>query len=457
MQKPAKKLSQSQIKRKMTNIGIVSLGCPKNRVDTENMLGILGSSGFGIVADPENADIIIVNTCGFIDAAKEESIATVLEMAEFKKKKCKLLIMAGCLAERYSNDILAELPEVDAVVGTGDYHKIAEVITQAQKGEKPVLSGHIDDEIPEGLPRILSTGSASAYLKIADGCDNKCTYCVIPQLRGKYRSHPFEEIVAEAEELAKQGVREIIVIAQDTTRYGYDLYGEEKLSALLTRLCQIESVRWVRVHYMYPESITDSMIEAFAANEKIVNYMDIPIQHINNRILKLMGRKTTKEQITELIHKLRDKIPDLTLRTSLITGFPTETAEEFEELLEFVKTTRFERLGAFAYSQEENTAAARLAGQIEERVKLARQEQVMEAQNEISADLQKNKIGKTVEVLVEGYDEENLMYFGRTAADSIEVDTVTYFAAEDEVLPGSFVKVKILDADSYDCTGVQVE
>lgn len=441
----------------MTNIGIVSLGCPKNRVDTENMLGILGNEGFGIVANPDEADIIIVNTCGFIDAAKEESINTVLEMAEFKKNRCKLLIMAGCLAERYSGDILAELPEVDAVVGTGDYHKIAEVIKKAQSGEKPVLSGHIDDEIPEGLPRILSTGSASAYLKIADGCDNKCTYCVIPKLRGKYRSRPMEDILSEAEALTKEGVRELIVIAQDTTRYGYDLYGKETLSALLTRLCQIEAVHWVRVHYMYPESITDSMIEVFAANEKLVNYMDIPIQHINDRILKLMGRKTTKEQITNLIEKLRSRIPDLTLRTSLIAGFPSETEEEFSELLEFIKSTRFERLGVFAYSQEENTAAARLPEQLEESVKIARQERAMEAQNEISAAHQRSKIGKTVEVLTEGYDEENLMYFGRTAADSIEVDTTTFFAAEDEVLIGSFVKVKILDADSYDCTGVQVE
>ena len=441
----------------MTNIGIVSLGCPKNRVDTENMLGILGNEGFGIVANPDEADIIIVNTCGFIDAAKEESINTVLEMAEFKKNRCKLLIMAGCLAERYSGDILAELPEVDAVVGTGDYHKIAEVIKKAQSGEKPELSGHIDDEIPEGLPRILSTGSASAYLKIADGCDNKCTYCVIPKLRGKYRSRPMEDILSEAEALTKEGVRELIVIAQDTTRYGYDLYGKETLSALLTRLCQIEAVHWVRVDYMYPESITDSMIEVFAANEKLVNYMDIPIQHINDRILKLMGRKTTKEQITNLIEKLRSRIPDLTLRTSLIAGFPSETEEEFSELLEFIKSTRFERLGVFAYSQEENTAAARLPEQLEESVKIARQERAMEAQNEISAAHQRSKIGKTVEVLTEGYDEENLMYFGRTAADSIEVDTTTFFAAEDEVLIGSFVKVKILDADSYDCTGVQVE
>lgn len=441
----------------MTNIGIVSLGCAKNRVDTENMLGILGDAGYGIVADPAEADVIIVNTCGFIDDAKEESINTVLEMAEYKKEKCKLLIMAGCLAERYHNDILAELPEVDAVVGTGDYHRIAQVVEDAIKGEKPVLAGHIDADIPEGLPRILSTGKTSAYLKIADGCDNKCTYCVIPQLRGKYRSRPIEDILSEAKALCDNGVRELIVIAQDTTRYGYDLYGEEKLSELLTRLCTISGVRWVRVHYMYPESITDAMIDVFAREEKIVKYMDIPIQHINDRMLKLMGRKTTRAEIEGLLQKLREKIPNITLRTSLIAGFPSETEEEFCELLSFIRSAKFERLGVFAYSQEENTAAARLSGQLPEEVKTARQEEAMQVQTEILSVIQNGKIGATVEVLTEGYDEENLMYFGRTAADSIDVDTTVYFAAEDEVEIGSFVQVTILDADLVDCTGVQTK
>lgn len=440
----------------MTNIGIVSLGCPKNRVDTENMLGILGEQGYSIVSDPANADVIIVNTCAFIDAAKEESINTILEMAAFKEDRCKRLIVAGCLAERYHDEIRTELPEVDAVVGTGDYHKIAEVIQKTETGAHPALFGHIDDAIPEGLPRVISTGGISAYLKIADGCDNKCTYCVIPQLRGKYRSRPMEEILKEAKALAEQGVKELIVIAQDTTRYGYDLYGEEKLSELLNRLSELESISWIRVHYMYPESITDRMIEVFAKNDKIVKYMDVPIQHINDRILKLMGRKTTRAQIVQRLNTLRAQIPGLTIRTSFIAGFPTETEEEFSELLDFVREAKFERLGAFAYSKEENTAAAHLPGQIAEEVKAERQNLLLEAQQEISQAQQNAKIGTVVTVLTEGYDEENLMYFGRTAADSIDVDTTTYFAAEDEVAIGSFVNVKILDVDSYDCTGVQV-
>lgn len=440
----------------MTNIGIVSLGCPKNRVDTENMLGILGEKGYEIVTDPGDADIIIVNTCAFIDSAKEESINTILEMAEYKNARCKKLIVAGCLAERYHEEIKKELPEVDAIVGTGDYHKIAEVINDAMAEKNPVLYGHIDDDIPEGLPRILSTGSSSAYLKIADGCDNKCTYCVIPKLRGKYRSRPMDDILAEATALSKEGIKELIVIAQDTTRYGYDLYGTETLSKLLTHLSEIDGIRWIRVHYMYPESITDSMVDVFAKNEKVVKYMDIPIQHINSRILKLMGRKTTREQIINRLTLLKERIPDLTIRTSLIAGFPSETEEEFLELLEFVKTAKFERLGAFAYSKEENTAAAKLPDQIDEDVKIARQNMLLKAQQEISLAVQKAKIGTIVTVLVEGYDEENLMYYGRTSADSIDVDTATYFAAEDEVAIGSFVTVKILDADCYDCTGVQI-
>ncbi len=442
---------------KKENIGIVSLGCPKNRVDTENMLGILSEQGYGISNNPEDADIIIVNTCAFIDDAKEESIDTILEMAEYKKQKCRLLIMTGCLAERYNTEILKELPEVDAVCGTGDYHKIAEIIEKTKADGKCVVFGHIDDEIPEGLPRILSTGGKSAYLKISDGCDNKCTYCVIPQLRGKYRSRPIEDVLAEAESLAQSGVKELILIAQDTTRYGYDLYGEEKLSYLLEKLSHISGIHWIRVHYMYPESVTDSMIKVFSENEKVVKYMDIPIQHINDRMLKLMGRKTSKEQIVSLIKKLRKEVSGIVLRTSLICGFPTETEEEFSELLDFVKTAKFERLGAFAYSQEENTAAARLSGQIDENVKISRQNIIMEAQSRISEEIQNAKIGKNFEVLTEGYDEDNLMYFGRTYGDSIDVDTTVYFAADDEVEIGSFVNVKILDADMYDCTGVKID
>lgn len=440
-----------------TKIGIVSLGCPKNRVDTEVMLGILGESGYEIVAEPSVADIIIVNTCAFIDSAKEESINTVLEMAEYKNENCRYLIMTGCMAERYHDEILAEIPEVDAVVGTGDYHKIADVIKEIENGNKPVIFGHIDDDIPEGYPRMLSTGGTTAYLKIADGCDNKCTYCIIPRLRGKYRSRPMDEILKEAEELVNIGVREIILIAQDTTRYGYDISGKEMLTELLTELCKIKDLHWIRVHYMYPESITDSMIEVFAREPKVVKYMDIPIQHINNRVLKRMGRKNTKEETEALIKKLREKIPDLTIRTTLIAGFPGETEEEFLELLEFVKKAEFEKLGAFAYSVEDGTAAAKLPDQLDEETKLLRQERIMASQSEISQKVQMSRLNKVVEVLTEGYDEENLMYYGRSQADSLDVDGTVYFAANDEVAIGEFVWVKILDTDNYDCTGVQIE
>ena len=448
---------KSKKMKNKTKIGIVSLGCPKNRVDTEVMLGILGEEGYEIVANPEDANIIIVNTCAFIDSAKEESIDTVLEMAEFKKENCRYLIMTGCMAERYHDEIMAELPEVDAVLGTGDYHRIAEAIKEIDAGEHPVYFGHIDDDIPEGFPRMISTSHHTAYLKIADGCDNKCTYCIIPKLRGKYRSRPMEDIIAEAKELALSGVKEVILIAQDTTRYGYDLTGKEELSTLLTELCKIDELHWIRVHYMYPESITDSMIDVFAKNPKIVKYMDIPIQHINNRVLKRMGRKNTKEETEELIKKLRDSIPGLTIRTTVIAGFPGETEEEFNELVEFVKWAKFDRLGAFAYSAEDGTGAALLPEQLEEDVKVARRDEIMEIQREISENLQKEKIGRTVEVLCEGYDEENLMYFGRSQADSLDVDGITYFAAEDEVEIGEFVMTRILDADQYDCTGVQIE
>ena len=449
-------LKSKKMKNK-TKIGVVSLGCPKNRVDSEIMLGILGSDGYEIVADPRDANIIIVNTCAFIDDAKEESIDTVLEMAQYKEQNCRYIIMTGCLAERYNTEIMAELPEVDAVVGTGDYHRIAEVIKSVEMGEKPVIYGHIDDEIPEGYPRMVSTGGVSAYLKIADGCDNKCTYCIIPKLRGKYRSRPMDDIIAEARELADTGVREVILIAQDTTRYGYDISGHEQLSELLRELAKIENLHWIRVHYMYPESITDSMIEVFAEEPKVVKYMDIPIQHINSNVLKRMGRKTTKEEIVALIKKLRKNIPDITIRTTLIAGFPGETEAEFCELLDFVEEAKFEKLGAFAYSVEEGTAAAKLPEQLDDEVKLARQEAVMQIQAQVSEEVQAARLGKIVEVLCEGYDEDNLMYFGRSQADSLDVDGTVYFAANDEVSVGEFVWVKILDTDNYDCTGVQVE
>lgn len=437
-------------------IGFVSLGCPKNLVDTEVMLGILGSEGYSIVSDPSEADVIVVNTCGFIESAKEESIQTILEMAEYKKDRCKLLIMSGCLAERYHDDILKELPEVDAVVGTGDYPKIAEVVKSAFNGEKPVIFGHMDQSDKEGQPRLVSTGKASAYLKIADGCDNHCTYCIIPKLRGKYRSRKMEDILSEARHLAESGVRELIVIAQDTTRYGIDLYGEYRLAVLLRELCKIDGIHWIRVHYLYSEVITDELIAAFREEEKIVNYMDIPIQHCNDTVLKRMGRHGNKEQLYSLLSKLRKEIPNLVIRTTVIAGFPGETQEQFAELIQFVKDMKFERLGAFAYSQEEDTPAAKLPQQLSQEIKDERTEQILEIQSEISEQHQNNMIGKHIEVLVEGYDMNNLMYFGRSYADSIDIDGIVYFAAEDEVETGSFVMVEILDADAYDLTGKMI-
>lgn len=438
----------------MYQIGLVSLGCAKNLVDSEVMLGILGREGYKIVSDPAEADAIIVNTCGFIDSAKQESIDTVLEMAQYKQGRCGLLIMTGCLAERYHDDILTELPEVDAVVGTGDYARIADVIRDARAGKRVVLYGHMDADVPEDEPRMLSTPGHTAYLKIADGCDNHCTYCVIPQLRGRYRSRTMEAVVAEAQQLAARGVRELLVIAQDTTRYGADLYGAYKLPELLTRLCQIEGIAWVRTHYLYPEAVTDELLDTFVREQKLVNYFDIPIQHCNDRVLRRMGRHTDKTQITSLLQRLRARLPDAALRTSLIAGFPDETQEEFEELLAFVREQRFDRLGAFAYSQEENTPAARLEGQLPDEVKQERAQRILEVQADISLALQREKLGTVQRVLVEGYDMDNLMYFGRTYADSPDVDGLTYFAAPDEVEIGTFVDVKIVDCDQYDLTGV---
>ncbi len=442
------------IKENTMKIGMVSLGCPKNQTDAEIMLGILAEAGHEIVADPAGAEAIIVNTCGFIDPAKQESIDAVLEMAEYKKAgACRLLIMTGCLAERYHADIKEELPEVDAVLGAGDFDKIAEVIEDAQKGEYICIFGHQNCEIPENLPRILTTPSHSAYLKIADGCDNNCTYCAIPMIRGKFRSRKMEDIVAEAKELAESGVREIIVIAQDTTRYGKDLYGEYSLDKLLLALCEIDGIHWIRVHYLYAEAITDSLIKVMAENEKICAYIDMPIQHINNDVLRRMARRTNRAEIEAKIEKIRSAMPDAVIRTSIIAGFPGETEEQFSELYEFLKQAKLDRVGVFAYSQEEDTPAADFEGQIDEEIKEARRDNLMRLQQGISLEKNKAKIGKTIEVLCEGYDEENFMYTGRSYADSIDVDGTVYFAAPDEVEIGSFVKVEILDADEYDLTG----
>lgn len=438
------------------NVGMVSLGCAKNQTDAETMLGILKKYGHKIVQEPENADVIVVNTCGFIESAKQESIDAILEMAEYKNGRCKLLIASGCLAERYNNELLKELPEVDAIVGTGDYHKIAEVIESCASGEKPALFGNKDFTPEEGLPRILSTPSYTAYLKIADGCDNNCTYCAIPKIRGKFRSRKKEDIVKEAEELAKKGVRELILIAQDTTRYGKDIYGKYALSELLEMLCEIDGIEWIRVHYYYTEAIENKLIDVMAENEKICNYIDMPIQHINDRILRRMARRTNRKEIEEKLSYIREKMPDAVIRTSIIVGFPGETEEEFEELYDFVKDIKFDRMGVFAYSPEEDTPAAEFDEQISEEVKQDRLDRLMTLQQGISLSINQGKIGTTAEVLVEGYEEESYLFFGRSRGDSIGVDSTVYFAAKDEINFGDIVKVEILDASEYDLTGRQI-
>jgi len=433
-------------------IGFVSLGCAKNLTDAETMAGILVSNGHEICNDVNEAEVIIVNTCGFIDSAKEESIGVILDMAQLKEENCKLLIVTGCLAQRYSEEFLDNFPEVDAVVGTSSYTEIVDVIKKAEMGEKCVVTADIDAPIKEEERRINSCG-AYAYLKIAEGCDNKCTYCIIPKLRGKYRSRKPENIIKEAESLAKDGVKELIVIAQDTSRYGMDLDEGINLSGLLTKLCKIDGIEWVRVLYLYPEMITDELINTFSENEKIVPYVDMPIQHCNDAVLKRMGRRTSKEQILSVIDKLRKNVKDITLRTSLIAGFPGETKEQFEELLEFVKEVKFDRLGAFAYSKEEDTPAALLPDQIDDEEKGRRADMIMAVQSEISKEKQMQKEGKVLKVLTEGYDEDNFMYYGRSISDAPEVDTLVYFASEDETEIGCFAQVLILDSDEYDLTG----
>ncbi len=439
-------------------IGMVSLGCPKNQTDAEIMLGILAEKGHEIVVNPDQAEVIIVNTCGFIEPAKEESINTILEMAEYKKDgNCKLLIATGCLSERYHDDMKKEMPEVDAIVGAGDFDQIAEIIKRAENGERVCLFGHQDYELPENLPRILSTPFYTAYLKIADGCNNNCTYCAIPKIRGRYKSRKIEDIVEEAKALAKSGVKELILIAQDTTRYGEDIYGEKALSKLLKELTKIVGIHWIRIHYFYTEAITDELIDVMAENNNILPYIDMPIQHINNDVLRRMARRTNRKEIESKVAKMREKMPNVSIRTSIIAGFPGETEENFLELLEFVEDIKFDRMGVFAYSKEEGTPAADFDEQIEDEIKEKRKNLLMEKQQKISLDINKSLIGKSMEVLTEGYDESNFMYYGRSYRDSIEVDGTVYFAAEDEVEIGSFVEVEILDADEYDLTGKMIE
>lgn len=434
-------------------IGMVSLGCSKNQVDAERMLFKLKEAGFEISGDAGLSDIVIVNTCGFIQSAKEEAIETILEFCTLKKEgRIKAVIITGCLAERYKEEVSELIPEADAVIGIGCNEDIVAIVKKVAEGEKVNRFDKKENLSLDG-GRIISTLPFFAYLKVAEGCDNCCSYCAIPMIRGRFRSKPIEKVIEEAKFLADNGVREINLIAQDTTRYGEDLYGMSKLPELLTELCRIENLRWIRILYCYPERITDELLDVMAKEDKIVKYIDVPIQHVNADILKKMNRKGDKEFLSALMKKIREKVPGVTLRTTLITGFPTETEEQFEELAEFVKETEFDRLGCFPYSEEEGTKAAEMSPQVDEEVRQQRADNIMELQNIISEKKNKEMMGKIVEAVVEGFDRYAECYFGRTAADAPDIDGKIFFTSENKLAMGQFVAVRIDDTMDYDLIG----
>ena len=448
------------------NVGFISLGCSKNLIDTENVIGIFKNNRYTVVNDETKADIIVINTCGFIESAKEEAINTILEMAEYKKDRCKYLIVIGCLVQRYYDDLVKALPEVDLFIKIEDYDKLWDKIEDLVKAgivEKDIKksSKKITEvlEMPmftqeEFLNRITTTGKNYAYLKIGEGCSNRCTYCAIPYIRGPFVSRKMEDILEEAKTLAKNGIKELIVIAQDTTKYGVDIYGETKLSELLHKLSEIEGIKWIRFLYSYPEGITEDLITEVANNKKIAKYFDIPIQHISNKILKMMNRKTNQEQIEGLLKKIREEIPEVTLRTSLIVGFPGETKEQFEELNEFIKKAKFDKLGTFMYSKEEGTPAEKLPNQIHGNTKKARYNKIMKTQQEISRKIQDEKIGKKYEVLIEDMSFDGKYYIGRTMQDVPEIDGIVYVKNINNVKPedilNTFIECKIIDVSNYD-------
>lgn len=436
------------------NILFISLGCDKNLVDSEVMLGLLDKKGYQIVDSEEDADIIVVNTCCFIHDAKEESIQTILEMAEYKKEgKLKALIVTGCLAQRYQQEIIDEIPEVDAVLGTTSYDHIVEAVEEALAG-----NGHVVLEDVDALPdvkekRLVTTGGHYAYMKIAEGCDKHCTYCIIPKLRGNYRSVPMEKLLAEAKDLADQGVKELILVAQETTVYGKDLYGEKSLHKLLRELCKISGIQWLRILYCYPEEIYDELIQTIKEEKKVCHYLDLPIQHASDAVLKRMGRRTSKAQLVEIIEKLRKEIPDISLRTTLITGFPGETQEQHEELKDFVDEMEFDRLGVFTYSPEEDTPAATMTEQIPEEVKEDRQAELMELQQEIAFDLAEDMVGREVLVMIEGKVADENAYVGRTYKDAPNVDGLIFINTDEELMSGDFARVRVTGALEYDLIG----
>ena len=436
------------------NVLFISLGCDKNLVDTEVMLGLLAKKGYQMIDDETQADVIVINTCCFIHDAKEESIQTILEMAEYKKTgPLKALVVTGCLAQRYQDEIVKEIPEVDAVLGTTSYDKIVEAIDQALEGKVSIELTDVDALPQVDAKRLVTTGGHYAYLKIAEGCDKHCTYCIIPNIRGNYRSVPMEQLIKEAEELAAQGVKELILVAQETTLYGKDIYGEKSLHKLLRELCKIKGIRWIRILYCYPEEINDDLIRVMKEESKICHYLDLPIQHANDDILKRMGRRTSKEQLITIIEKLREEIPDITLRTTLITGFPGETEEQHEELMEFVDQMEFDRLGVFTYSPEEDTPAAGMPDQIPEEVKEERQAEIMELQQDIAFDMAEDMIGREVLVMIEGKVADENAYVGRTYKDAPNVDGLIFVNTDEELMSGDFARVKVTGALEYDLIG----
>lgn len=432
----------------------ISLGCDKNLVDTEVMLGLLASRGYEMTDDETQADIIVINTCCFIHDAKEESVQNILQMAEYKKAgQVKALIVTGCLAERYRQEILDEIPEVDEVVGTTAYDRILDAVDAALAGEHSVILSDVDALPLPDTKRLVTTGGHFAYLKIAEGCDKHCTYCIIPKIRGNFRSVPMERLVKEAEELAEQGVKELILVAQETTLYGKDLYGEKSLHRLLKELCRIADIRWIRILYCYPEEITDELIQVMKEEPKICHYLDLPIQHADDTVLKRMGRRTSRQELINIVGKLRCEIPDICLRTTLITGFPGETQEQHEKLMDFVDEMEFDRLGVFTYSPEEDTPAASMPDQIAEEVKEERQAELMELQQDIAFDNAQSMVGREVLVMIEGRVADENAYVGRTYRDAPNVDGLIFINTDEELLSGDFARVKVTGAVDYDLIG----
>ena len=433
----------------------ISLGCDKNLADSEEMLGLLTAGGHEITDDETQADAIVINTCCFIKDAKEESVETILEMAEYKKTgSCHALVVTGCMAQRYQKEIIEEVPEVDAVLGTTSYGDIVKALEEAVAGNHFEEFRDIDYLPDTGSKRVLTTGGHFGYLKIAEGCDKHCTYCIIPKLRGKFRSVPMERLIAQAEDMAEQGVKELILVAQETTVYGKDLYGKKSLHILLKKLCEIRGIRWIRILYCYPEEIYDELIETIRDEKKICHYLDIPIQHASDRILKRMGRRTSKQELIDIVGKLRKEIPDIVLRTTLITGFPGETEEDHEELKEFVDEMEFDRLGVFTYSPEENTPAAEMADQVPEEVKEERRDELMELQQEISYDRGQDRIGQELLVMIEGKVADESAYIGRTYGDAPKVDGYIFVQTGELLMTGDFAKVRVTGALEYDLIGV---